>query len=248
MRVATFPPSAVLAPFVARYTIVETDETCATRVLLPELGLIAGIRFAGAAHVRGTRMPDRSLAGVQSSARQMTTLPHSGVILAQFVPGGAAAFFDLPLHELHDATIDPDFTPSICEQMAEAPDHPARVAIFEALLRACLRARRDDLVDAALAAIVAARGDVRISELARSLATAQDPLEKRFRRAVGASPKQLASLVRVRAAIALGQRTSSTWAHVAHAAGYFDQSHFNREFRAVTGVSPSTFFRDTAFC
>jgi AraC-like DNA-binding protein len=245
MRIATFSPSAALAPFVARYTIVETEAYEETRALLPELGLVAGVRFAGGAHLRGVRMPDVSLAGVQGSVRQMTTLPHSGVILAQFVAGGAAAFFDLTLHELAGTAIEVDLDR---ERICAAADHAERVAIFEALLRARWRDRRDHLVEAALAAILEARGDLRIADLAKRLATAQDPLEKRFRRIVGASPKQVATLARIRHAIALGQERGATWAQAAHAAGYFDQAHFNREFRAVTGEPPSTFFRATAYC
>jgi AraC-like DNA-binding protein len=245
MRIATFSPGAALAPFVARYTVVETDAHEETRALLPELGLIAGVRFAGAAHVRGVRMPEVSLAGFQGSVRHMTTLPHSGVILAQFVAGGAAAFFDLPLHELGGTVLEIDFAR---ERICAARDHVERVAIFEEMLLARRRDRRDRLVDIALATILEARGDIRIGALAKRLGTAQDPLEKRFRRIVGASPKQVASLTRVRHAITLGQQRGATWSQVAHAAGYFDQAHFNREFRAVTGEAPSTFFRETAYC
>jgi AraC-like DNA-binding protein len=35
---------------------------------------------------------------------------------------------------------------------------------------------------------------------------------------------------------------------VAHEAGYADQSHFNREFRAVTGSSPTRFFGGVEHC
>jgi transcriptional regulator GlxA family with amidase domain len=63
-----------------------------------------------------------------------------------------------------------------------------------------------------------------------------------------AVPEFVASLARVRHAITLGQQRGATWSQAAHAAGYFDQAHFNREFRAVTGEPPSTFLRATAYC
>jgi AraC-like DNA-binding protein len=33
------------------------------------------------------------------------------------------------------------------------------------------------------------------------------------------------------------------WGEVAHAAGYCDQSHLNREFRELAGTTPSDFVR-----
>ena len=255
MQVTTFEPSAQLAPFVARYTVVESAyET--TRALLPDLGLILGVRFAGAATlvegVGETRMPDASFAGFQARVRHMRTHANSGVVLVAFRPGGAAAFFRAPLHELYGtatelaALLGRAEVARLAERIAGARDHAGRIAILEEMLLARL-GDGDPVVDRAVEAILGARGAVRVASLAARLAIAQDPLEKRFRRAVGASPKQLASLVRVRHAIALGQRGAS-WSQAAHAAGYFDQSHFNREFRAVTGAAPRTFFRDDAYC
>jgi methylphosphotriester-DNA--protein-cysteine methyltransferase len=52
-------------------------------------------------------------------------------------------------------------------------------------------------VTAAVAAIRAARGSIRIGALAADLGAGLGQLERRFRRVVGASPKQLASIVRL---------------------------------------------------
>jgi len=39
-----------------------------------------------------------------------------------------------------------------------------------------------------------------------------------------------------------------SWSRLALAAGYFDQSHFIREFRSVTGEAPERFFRAGGYC
>ena len=64
---------------------------------------------------------------------------------------------------------------------------------------------------------------------------------------VGASPKQFASIVRFRRAVA-AQTSNQTLAALAQATGYFDQSHLAREFRAFTGEPPSRFFQKTMTC
>lgn len=99
----------------------------------------------------------------------------------------------------------------------------------------------DRLVAAALTAIDDARGAVRIADLVRRLGTSRDPFEKRFRRAVGSSPKRFASLVRARHAIA-AHRPGVSLAALAAQTGYFDESHLSRELRAMTGLPPGRFF------
>jgi len=252
-----FAPSARLAPFVERFTVLESDVEV-TRALLPELAPILGVRFAGAASLvtgeRATRVPDAAFTGVQGSVRHMRTHAGGGIVLAFFRPGGAAACFRAPLHELFDATLALDAlvgradAARLADRVASTRDPVARCAAVDAALVARLTAdARDPLIGAAVDAITAAHGTLRIAELAERLDVGQDAFEKRFRRAVGTAPKQLATLARVKRAISLAQAGGSL-ARIAQAAGYFDQPHFNRDFRAVTGTSPTQFFRTGAYC
>jgi methylphosphotriester-DNA--protein-cysteine methyltransferase len=108
-------------------------------------------------------------------------------------------------------------------------------------------ASTDALVDAAVRAIRDARGVVHVGALARELSISRDRLEKRFRHAVGTTPKHLASIHRLRRALQLC-RGKPSFSQVALDAGYFDQSHFIREFRAFTGDSPGRFFASVEHC
>jgi AraC-like DNA-binding protein len=245
-------PSAPLAPFVRELMVVDVDDET-TRVRIPEPGLVLGVRYRGSASlVAGdavTRLPGATLTGMATVARRMRTAAGSGIVLARFHPGGAARFFAQPLHELFGATaaLD-DLAPRsdvdrVRARVIEAANDGERVAALESCLMARLRPRpTDPVVDAAVRAIGDARGVLRIGALARALAISQDALEKRFRRSVGASPKQLASLLRLRRAIE-AYRPGARLTQLALDAGYFDQSHFNRELRAVTGEAPGEFFR-----
>jgi AraC-like DNA-binding protein len=257
MQMTVIAPSPRTAAFVERYTIVESDDE-ATRVLIPEPGLHLGVRYRGAASLvdgdRATRLGDLVVTGLRSSARTIRTHAGGGIVVALFRPAGAAAVFSTPLHELFGATAALDALVArrdaarLGERIAEPADAARRVAIVEDFLAAqASRAARDPVVDAAIAAIAACHGAVRIAALADQLGISQDPLEKRFRRIVGGSPKQLASILRVRRAIELG-RAGASWSTVAYRAGYFDQSHFIREFRAIVGQPPTRFFRDVEHC
>lgn len=64
-----------------------------------------------------------------------------------------------------------------------------------------------------------------------------------FRDAVGLVPKAFARVQRVRSALQQATLPGAVLAQVAAQAGYADQSHFHRDVRAVTGVSPSVFVK-----
>jgi methylphosphotriester-DNA--protein-cysteine methyltransferase len=119
--------------------------------------------------------------------------------------------------------------------------------VAELLLASRRGAPRDPLVNAALRAIGGSPERVRIGALAAQVGVGQDTLEKRFRRGVGATPKQLASILRLRHAVEGYQRQPSL-TRLALDAGYFDQSHFVRALRSATGESPRRFFGAARWC
>lgn len=86
-----------------------------------------------------------------------------------------------------------------------------------------------------------------IDVLAASVGLSRDRFEKRFRQAVGLSPRQYAALVRLRGAL-LQAPSAGDLGALAAEAGYFDQSHFIREVRAATGVPPRRLLDDAELC
>jgi AraC-like DNA-binding protein len=61
-----------------------------------------------------------------------------------------------------------------------------------------------------------------------------------FRRELGLPPKTLARLVRFERAHRLTSRAATEgWAAVAADAGYYDQAHLIRDFRAFSGSTPT---------
>jgi len=61
---------------------------------------------------------------------------------------------------------------------------------------------------------------------------------------VGLSPKAFCQIRRFAAVLRCIERAAVVeWADVALSCGYFDQAHFNHDFRAFSGVNPSTYLR-----
>ena len=59
---------------------------------------------------------------------------------------------------------------------------------------------------------------------------------------VGLTPKQFFRVRRFQEVLALiEKRQQIEWANIALTCGYFDQSHFNHDFRAFSGLNPGTY-------
>lgn len=257
MRMTRIEPCPALQPYVRRFTLVEAEEE-STRVLIPEPGVVLGFRYAGHARLiepgATTLLPDFVFTGLRPSARRICTSAGGGIVVATLREAGAAAFFDAPLHELFGASVGLDALARasdlarIATELTSADDPRSRVAVVERFLLARQRPRAADrLVNAAVEALQASSGSLRVAELARGLGIGVDRLEKRFRHAVGASPKQLGTLYRLLRAVEL-HRSGLNLTASALEAGYSDQSHFIRGFRAAIGEAPRRFLESNEYC
>jgi len=89
--------------------------------------------------------------------------------------------------------------------------------------------------------ILASGGVAPIRQIGKDLGISQKHLIELFTRTVGLTPKRFARLIRLERAVAQSQTEAVNWTLVAHECGYHDQSHFIREFKRFTGVTPSEF-------
>lgn len=67
------------------------------------------------------------------------------------------------------------------------------------------------------------------------------PPARWFRAPGGAAAQDVGRLIRFQHVRERIQDAPARWADVAHAAGYADQSHLNREFRELAGTTPPDF-------
>ncbi|KNB50876.1 hypothetical protein AC230_19970 [Streptomyces caatingaensis] len=162
---------------------------------------------------------------------------------------GARALFGLPLSEIANKCVGLGdlLGPGArrwAERLAEAPDWPARFRMVDSFLsaRICAGPELPPPVRRAWQRLTDRSGDVRIGALADEVGWSRQHLNTRFRSEVGLSPKTVARIARLQRAMFLMRDTaSSSWADAAAASGYTDQPHFNRDFRLLTGCTPTTF-------
>jgi AraC-like DNA-binding protein len=208
MKIDTHIPSELLRPFVKVYLIIESQDELVNRVL-PDTSLVIAFRYKGQVNYvtdnLRTGIPTAVVSGLRKSVRLINYTKDAGNVLVIFKEAGATAFFKEPLHELFETSISLDnFIPRretaiLEEQLASAQNNGQRIAIVEQFLLSKLYdTRPDSLISMAIQKIHTTKGVIKIRELADTLYISHDAFEKRFRKKAGTSPKQFASIVRMK--------------------------------------------------
>lgn len=253
MKAERYIPVEALRPFIKSFMIVETEEGMNNN-LLPDTSMTIVFRNRGSVmysnNVEKKDLPPVVISGLRKSAAQVKYSPQTSNLLVLLHEGGAAAFLRQPLHELFNTTTGLDNfirqseLAGVEEQLAATTTNLHRIAVVEQFfLSRLMHNKPDAIVTSAIQTIKQANGNISIKKLAAGLYISQDPLEKRFRKITGCSPKHFAKIVRFKKLVD-SYSPHQSFTELAYDAGFFDQSHFIKEFKLFTGQAPQEFFRN----
>ena len=190
------------------------------------------------------------LVGPQTGPLVRTLSPGATIASLRLRPESAAAVLGVPAYELADQIIPLDdvlpATRFLCERIATEPKRA--VATLESAVSAQLarHAATDRMVAFGVEGLTARAS--RVSSVAASLFMSERQLRRRFKAAVGLSPKTLGRVLRFQRFLALVH--SGGWsrlglARTAIALGYADQAHLTRESVYLSGLAPAELIRQT---
>ncbi len=259
MNINSYTPTALLRPFIKTYLVIESQNELVNLAnsVIPDTSLVMSFTYKGrvnyVAYGSKYNVPTSAFSGLRKSVRSFDYSKNTGNLLILFKEARTTAFFKQPLHELYEDTVSLDNFIShrelsvIEEQLAEATNNIQRIGLVEKLLLSKLYDHKPDkLILNALQKIHLTKGTIKIKDLANTLYISQDPFEKRFRRVVGTSPKQFSSIIRMESIISRRQQKQKL-NEIVFDAGYFDQPHFNKDFKLFTGQTPADFFKSPSF-
>jgi AraC-like DNA-binding protein len=167
-----------------------------------------------------------------------------------FKPWGVSPFVGLPASELTDrwAPVDAVWTGSLDlmrDRLSEATSAGETLQILEDDLRSRLvpePPRGLRLVNHTAARLEATWGAVSVGALTDDAGVSGNHLAAQFKSHLGVTPKRVARIYRfARLILSVDGLRPVNWAELAHAAGYFDQAHFSKEFKEFTGHTPSAY-------
>jgi AraC-like DNA-binding protein len=177
-------------------------------------------------------------------------IEHAGIqhgIEVNLTPLGARRLLGVPMHELTNRVVALDDllgADLLVERLSEATSWSAQFDLLDAALARRLAETPAPAPEVAWAfgRLRASSGAAPVTALAGELGWSRRRLVDAFRDQVGLPPKLLARILRFERVVArLRAEDPERWTDVAYDAGYYDQAHFNRDFREFAGVTPSAF-------
>jgi AraC-like DNA-binding protein len=179
---------------------------------------------------------------------------HQHGVKLSLTPRGARAVFGMPAAALADTLVPLDellgpLGIELLDRVRAAGTWGARFGVLDELLARVVE-RGPGRGEAAFGVrpevaemwrrLVAARGQVRVGAVAAELGWSRRHLGERFRAEVGLTPKAVARVLRFEHAHRLATVPDPpSWAEVSASAGYADQAHLVRDWRAFTGRTPT---------
>lgn len=168
----------------------------------------------------------------------------SDVFGIKFKPAGIWKLLGLDMSTVRDEVIaltDNENLAALHEELKPlSPEERVRCAEDFILTR--LKYAEPDETDAIVSTIEDHKGNVSIEELCHAHHVTPRTLQRIFQQRIGITAKQYARIVRFKTVYSLLQKTSLTKSDSIFLGGYFDQPHFNKEFREFTEENPEKWF------
>ncbi len=261
MQFRHFSPSAGLQPFIKGYYLFETHtDTAFEDTVFPsgDMELIFNLGngiWEAARDTTFIKNPPAELWGQITKPLPIKSKGPHCMLGIRFLTHAAAYFFDEELGQFNNRVydlVDVMGRPAkyIHEQLLEATGAEKRILLVEKFLLAALarnkkKTWRLDTVASILQTIKKNAEEDSIHRIARMHHITPRYLQKLFYAHTGLSPKSFNKINRFQLSLQLIAKNKQPFTSIAYDCGYFDQSHFIRDFKSFTGITPSAYHQHT---
>jgi len=253
MRYAEHIPHNDLLPYVKCIWVLEAEQL-QSELIIPDgcVELIFHFEDLYTVNQNGAqRSQSRAfIFGQIEKAIRLTPSGKTGMVGVRFQPFGLSAFLKVPLREFTNMSVD---LPSIWgtkgreleEQLRDAFSNQERIVLLENFLLEKLQPleqlRRFQFATKTLRKPAE---HINLQELCHELNLSERQIERQFARHIGIGAKRLHRIYRLQRAIQLIEQSNGTnLTHIAMDTGYYDQAHFNRDFKSIVHQSPREYYR-----
>lgn len=199
---------------------------------------------------RASIQPQSVICGQQTGYKDIIVSASLGMIAVVFQPYALRAFLPNPINEFTNESISLDYLfqaeiRELQDRIIEASTIHSRLLLIEKFLLNKLSVSNSFAVAReAVNLITSTKGQLTVSEIADRLYLSKRQFERIFLTNVGIPPKKFGSIIRFNTSIQSLEKANSLTMQT-YEAGYFDQSHWIRDFRQFTGLPPKEFLKQT---
>ena len=259
MYISSPPQHPALKPYIHSYHEFDSKQLLAndnSKKLIPDGYIEVWFQFGTLAEISIDQvyyqMPKQFVWGQTESYSRVLVNGTNRIIAVRLYPWAARTLFKLPSVELSNCYIDledlnKDLSKCLEDALGQSHSFEQRRSVLEHYLLQLITSLPPfyhPVVAQAFALIVQHKGIVKVQDLANHLKVSRQHLNRLVREEIGLSVKKLAMVIRIRACVdAQFELPLASLTQLAHQFDFFDQSHFIRDFKWVTGTSPKDFFK-----
>ncbi len=257
MNYQTFEPSIELTTLIKCYWTLESpkEETPEKQTIVPD-GCIEMIFHYGDLYRQYTDngksiiQPKCFAIGQLTRPLDIEPTGETGIFAVRFHPNGFLPFATIPIKEMENTAVSLEKLfkndgRKIEQNILTASSTFERIKLIETFLLNRLADTKtiDRIVKSIVETILTANGQLSVDELSKQTNIHRRQLERKFSSAIGLSPKQLSKTIRLQATLKmLLSKKFTSLTTLAYENEFYDQAHFIRDFKDLTGFTPKEFY------
>lgn len=237
-------PKEELRPYVRYYWMLESDEPFS--VLTFPIGcpqIIFHRKSPLYIPESGQYQHHFTISGQVNFPAHIASDGNTEMIVAVFYPHTIGMFIGTPPsafynQEISGYDVENRRLARLANRVFDCPDSESAILLTEQWLTAQIRSSLNfKRIGDALSAMFRLPS-TSVDALAGTACLGKKQFERLFRECVGMNPKEYGRVVRFQRSLRMMQLGSRDYADIAYSNGYADQSHFIREFRQFSGLTP----------
>jgi len=234
-------PHASLNEYISSYNITFPTEAMMSIVSMPSGCASLNIESNGKNLLISLEGPTTMPYIVDS----LTVMPEI-MITIEFKPAGLYALTGINQKELTDQTIpyeaaNPIFSKLLAEAVEKSTSVLKLVSNLDVLFLTNMYTDCHPQLKYAYKSIVAYSGNITVKELSSNTNYSERQLNRIFNQHMGLSVKSFSRLIRINKTFGLLKKPHNSLSIVSDVMGFHDLSHFIRDFKSVSGLSPQEF-------
>lgn len=257
MNYQAFEPTQDLKEFVKCYWILESpkEETPESQTIVPD-GCIEMIFHYGDLYKQylengnSITQPKCFVIGQLTKPLKIEPMGKTGIFSVRFHPNGFLPFATIPIKEMENTAVILEklfgkYGQEIERKILAAVSTSERIKHIETFLLNRLTDIKtiDQIVKSTVEIVLTANGQLSIDELSKLIKINRRQLERKFSASIGLSPKQLSKTIRLQAALkTMLNKDFPNLTTLAYENEYYDQAHFIKDFKELTGFTPKEFY------
>jgi AraC-like DNA-binding protein len=252
MKFVRINPDPALRHLIDCYWIIESMDTeVHEQKIIPdgftELIFHYGDAYVSQLHDDRQTQARNLLAGQISNYFYLNNTGISGIVAVKLKPAALTQLFNIDMSSYTDKIVDiarlnDERLLKLSKLIVPFAEEEVVKTIFDGYFMKLITSATTSPVTAAIDLVFKTNGMAPVKDLAIIAGVGERQLERLFKKYVGLSPKYYARIIRFNYIFKLIQAYETSWADIVYQAGYYDQSHFIRNFKAFTGEDPSSYF------